>query len=69
MMPMLDPFAGLVNPLLGFDGRQNAAMPKGVKKTPKIPGFTRTIIAENLKRLMAKHYAAHLWVDMTHFRV
>lgn len=33
-------------------------MPKGVKKTPKIPGFMRTIVAENLKRLMVKHYAA-----------
>lgn len=32
---------------------------KGVKKTPKVPGFMRTILAANLTALLGRHYARH----------
>jgi DNA-binding phage protein len=31
---------------------------KGQKKTPKIPGFMRTIMAQNLQKLLDHHYRA-----------
>lgn len=31
---------------------------KGVKKTPKVPGFMRTILAANLAALVDHHYAS-----------
>lgn len=31
---------------------------KGQKKTPKVPGFMRKVLAENLRRLLDHHYRA-----------
>lgn len=52
----IDPFLGLCNPLLGSSTLDNRKRVMSKRKTPKVPGFMRVVLAENVQRLMDIHY-------------
>jgi hypothetical protein len=55
----IDPFSGLCNPLLGSVSPYDAGTMRGRPKTPKVPGFMRTILARNVQALMEARYHAN----------
>ena len=52
------PNFGFMQPTNGFAPQLRCNPMKGQKKTPKVPGFMRSILAVNVARLLERHYPA-----------
>lgn len=51
------PVFGFIQPANGFYSNVSYKAMKGLKKSPKVAGFMRTILAANIAALLEKHYA------------
>jgi hypothetical protein len=53
----MDPFSGFCNPLLGSDHPLPSKYMNGKKKTPKVAGIMRHVLARNVRKLMEHHFS------------
>jgi len=56
MPQIVDPILGFNNPLMGLVLLDNSNTMNRKKKIPKVPGFMRSILAENVAALMEVHF-------------